>query len=185
MGSITQTGKAALEALGRRNTDQNAYASLNRFLAREGKYKATDLDFLTSGKEAINKWIDLDLQQREQAKKAGKPLNTSHKTALTPSESNSMSVREQKPVDNRATTKKSVFKGGVEPVRFTVRLADGAKGRKDIFLEKPFADALNVLIPDEVARKDWLVSQVRQSQDKNPASIIRCTIVNELLARVK
>lgn len=107
-------------------------------------------------------------------------LTYAHETAPTPSESNSIELREQETVDNRATANKPILKG-VETVRFTLRLADGKGGRKDVFLEKPFADALTFMLPDEVARRDWLVNQARQHLDQNPASAIRCAIVENLV----
>jgi len=103
--------------------------------------------------------------------------------AQVPTQTDSTHTAEQIPTNSRATPANSMLKG-VETMRFTLRLTDGKGGRKDVFLEKPFSDALNVIIPDELARKDWLITRVKSASEQNPASAVRCAIVLELLSRL-
>lgn len=99
-----------------------------------------------------------------------------HETPPTPSESNLTSVQTQdKP--------RSMIKGA-ESVRFTIRFAEGKGGRKDVFIERPFSDALNHIMPDDKKRSQWLVECVRTAGEQNPASFIRCSVVDALFNRV-
>jgi hypothetical protein len=122
----------------------------------------------------------------EKAKKYSKPKPIyAPEAVVTPSDDakqDSMQRGEQKANDKPTKTAKTMI-AGVETVRFTLRLAAGNSGRKDVFIEKHFVNALNKIEPDTAAQVAWLIDAVKQSPKQAPAVAIRGAIVTELLTK--
>ncbi len=129
--------------------------------------------------EAVKNWFKTDAiakgkyKEADTAQQASEVTPCSLEPATLPAQNDSTSIPEQiKP--------KNPLKG-ITAVRYTIRLEDGKAGRRDIFIEPEFNEALLKLLPDTTKRVDWLKNMLITTTDKNPVSAIRCEIVSALL----